>query len=247
MEKEIEKLKEWIASYLKHAGKDRLVLGLSGGVDSSVVAALAIDAIGVDNTYLVALPCDSDPDDLKVAEDLAEFLDAELATIDLTTVYNVMRMTMGVDVDSETDLVAANLKARLRAVALYHMANDLDALVIGTTNRSEAEIGYFTKGGDGLVDFEPLGKFWKTEVVTMGFKLGLPSANCLREPSAGLQDGVTDASEIGMTYSELDPILIGLTEGHQMKMDPLRIRRVIDLMKSSSHKRKMPPAFERLK
>ena len=133
-------------------------------------------------------------------------------------------------------------------IALYAEANLTNYLVIGTGNKSEYMIGYFSKWGDGGVDFEPLGEFYKTEVVEMARELGLPEDICTRVPSPGLQAGVTDESENGMTYYDMDPALRAIAEpggSEYASNNKKRFKEVAAMVAKSRHKRMVPPSFKR--
>jgi len=205
--------------------------------------------------FLIALPCESDPKDLEDANRVAVHLGVDdVSVYSLDTVFSVMKMSLRfgeLDAMSQTSafgIAVANIKARLRMVALYTEANLLNYLVIGTGNKSEHLIGYFTKWGDGGVDLEPLGEFYKTEVVEMARELGLPEDICTRVPSPGLQEGVTDESEIGMSYDELDEVLRTIGTDKEVpyaSKNPEIYSKVVDMIRGSEHKRLMPPMFKR--
>jgi len=249
MKKEIERVVEWIRSFVKRAGAEGVVLGLSGGVDSAVVAALAAKALGSRKVFCLGMPCDSDPSDLVDAKKVSKHLDVQFEVVDLNQLYTdfLKAREFSTDKDECSSLACANLKARLRMATVYLEANDLNYLVIGTGNRSELLCGYVTKFGDGACDFEPLGNFYKTEVVEMARELGLPKKICNRTPSPGLQAGVTDESELGMPYSKLDPILRFIMSGvrygdlgDSIGFSKDDYKRVAKMVRDSSHKRRMP-------
>ncbi len=241
-EKDIENLTRWIAEFVEKAGVEGVVVGLSGGVDSATVAALAVRALGKEKVHGYALPCHSDPADILDARIVAQHLGINFITIDLSELY-MSAMTVLAPSDA---LACANIKARLRMVALYAQANEFKGLVLGTGNKSELAVGYITKWGDGAVDFEPLGQYYKTEVVQIAEKLGLPEHICHRVPTPGLQDGVTDESELGMPYGVLDQILEQVLHGRTGRLfEPGLHGRVEDLVKKAEHKKVMPPSCPR--
>jgi len=139
--------------------------------------------------------------------------------------------------DAETEKLAqANLKPRLRMLTLYYLANRLGYLVVGSGNRSELEVGYFTKYGDGGVDILPLGNLLKSEVWELARYLGIPEEIISKPPSAGLWPGQTDEGELGISYEELDRYLMSGEASAEVK------QRIEALSRSSSHKRCPPPS-----
>jgi len=252
LEREIDNVVEWIRNFVKNAGADGVVVGLSGGVDSAVVAALAVKALGVDNVTALALPCESDPSDLEDAQLVADHLDLGLSVYDLEVPFNVFRVYLDVDKfqgimpeNNRLKNANGNLKARMRMTALYNEALLSNYLVIGTGNKSELAVGYITKWGDGGVDFEPLGDFYKTEVVEMARMLGLPERICSRTPTPGNVKGVTDEGELGMNYKDLDLELKRINNIRPECISGDRTKKVVDMIKNAYHKKKMPPFFDR--
>jgi NAD+ synthase len=140
-------------------------------------------------------------------------------------------------------MALANLKPRLRMTALYYLAQSHNYLVAGTGNLSEIMVGYFTKYGDGGVDFEPLGELYKHEVRALARALGLPESIITRPPTAGLWPGQTDEAELGITYDELDAILAALARGYDSGAPEETVARVWRMVEASAHKRATPPTF----
>jgi NAD+ synthase len=169
---DVERLSEWIRAQVAEAGRVAAVVGLSGGIDSATVAALAKRALG-DEVYGVIMPCESDPADAEDARLAAEALNVSYRVVDLGPVFQVLRAQLELPPNLPR-LAVANLKPRLRMITLYAEAAARNALVLGTGNRSELEIGYFTKYGDGGVDLLPLGGLVKTEVRALAADLGVP-------------------------------------------------------------------------
>jgi len=234
---DVERVTEWIRAQVAEAGRIAAVVGLSGGIDSATVAALAKRALG-DEVYGVIMPCDSDPADAEDARLLAETLGMTHRTVDLGPVLQVLRDQLALPPNMPR-LALANIKPRLRMITLYAEAAAHNALVLGTGNRSELEIGYFTKYGDGGVDLLPIGSFLKHEVRQLARDLGVPARIIDRQPSAGLWEGQTDESEMGMTYQELDTYLAS-GEG-----SPVVAGLVETMRKASEHKRRLAPVFPR--
>jgi len=229
----------WIREQVVKAGAKGIVLGLSGGIDSAVVAALARRALGPDVLGLL-LPCHSHRQDTEDALTVAGHLGLETVTIDLTPVFDLLLTLL----PSAGAVVTANLKPRLRMMALYHFAGLKKYLVAGTGNKSEISVGYFTKHGDGGADLLPLGDMLKSEVWAMAAQLGLPEAVINKPPSAGLLPGQTDEGELNISYAELDQALKAIADRHHETLSSGLRQRVEQLMKISEHKRMPVPVFK---
>jgi len=230
----------WMRDELARAGAAGLVLGLSGGVDSAVVAALAVRACG-DKTLGLLLPCESDPADLADAELAAKAVGIKTEKLALTPVLAALLKTL----PPGSQIARGNLKARLRMIALYHFASSKNCLVAGAGNRTELELGYFTKYGDGGCDILPLGSLLKREVREMARALGVPERIIKKPPSAGLWKGQTDEGELGATYDDLDRAVELLGTARERAAPPGATRVLIERRASTDHKRQMPPIFPR--
>jgi NAD+ synthase len=228
------RLTAWIRRRVRSAGAAGSVLGLSGGLDSAVVAGLARRAFP-DATLGLILPCESDPRDVELAHDVAHELDVPVRVVDLGPAYRALLSQIGQAGDGAAGrLPQGNLKARLRMACLYYHANLLNYLVIGSGNRCELELGYFTKYGDGGVDLLPLARLVKSQVRKVGQHLGVPAAVLERPPTAGLWPGQTDEGELGLTYAELDAYL--LTGAGPRRV----VERAQTLSRRGRHKRQLP-------
>jgi NAD+ synthase len=230
------KLVAWIKDRVEVAGGRGVVIGMSGGLDSSVMAALCQRACP-QSTLGVLMPCHSDPEDKAHAQAVADKLAIPTVEVVLDDIYNTLLDRLP---DCRTDparkqLAQANLKPRARMLTLYYIANQLGYLVVGSGNRSEVAIGYFTKHGDGGVDIMPLGNLVKTQVKELASHLDIPQAVIAKPPSAGLWQGQTDEAEMGFTYQELDRYLLTgeAPDGTREKIE--------DKIASSAHKRALPP------
>ena len=238
LKKYLDVIEEFLRNYLKDNHQDCYVLGISGGVDSSLVAALAKRAVGKDKLYCYALPIDSLVDDENDAVRLAKHLDVNYEIVDLTDAYHELVKKYedtGISLDLSTK---GNLKARMRMATLYAFAQNKHGLVLGTDNKDERYTGYFTKFGDGGVDLLPIAHLLKREVVEACLLLGIPSDLANRTPSAGLFQGQTDESEMGITYKDLDDYLLGKEVSEEAK------KRIERLHNISRHKREEIPTPE---
>jgi NAD+ synthase len=243
--REINRIAEWTKKYVHEAGAKGVVIGLSGGVDSALAAAIAVRGLGMENVLGVIIPCGSDPNDEIDAKAVAKWLGIRYTIVDLADPYGHFTNRIAPLVDA-TALTRANIKARLRMTVLYAFANEHNYLNMGTGNKSELSIGYITKYGDGGVDFEPLGEYYKGEVYLMAERIDVPKQVLDREPSAGLWEGQTDEDEIGMPYDLLDELL-NVPESLRAESGNPDIERVNELIKKSEHKRHMPPSCPRFK
>ncbi len=224
----------WIKQKVKDAGAQGIVLGLSGGIDSAVVAALCKEAVGKDKLIVFFLPCNSNLQDLKDAKLVVDNFQLKSKYIDLSGVYdNFLKILPGT-----ASLARGNLKPRLRMCTLYYFANKLNYLVCGTGNKSELMVGYFTKYGDGGVDILPIGDLFKRQVRTLAKELKIPQSIISKPPTAGLWAGQTDEGEMGITYEELDDILDRLCNNRKQLADNNKVNKVKRMFKKSEHKRK---------
>jgi NAD+ synthase len=228
----------WLRARADEAGAVGAVVGISGGVDSATVAALCLRAFP-DATLGVVMPCHSDPRDLDDARTVAETLHLPVTTVVLDGVYDALVAALQTSAYYTDHRIAlANLKPRLRMTTLYYFANRLNRLVVGTGNRSELAVGYFTKYGDGGVDVLPLGTLTKGEVQALARALGVPEAIVGRVPTAGLWPGQTDEHELGVTYAVLDRYLLTGEAPDDVR------QRIERLRAASEHKRRPPPVPE---
>ncbi|MBC7249527.1 MAG: NAD+ synthase [Anaerolineae bacterium] len=229
---------QWMAERVRAAGARGIVVGLSGGVDSSVVAVLAQRAVG-ENVLGVLMPCHSQPVDGEYARLLADAFSIETVTVDLGPAYDALIAAL----PPGSELAQANLKPRLRMATLYFLANARNYLVAGTGNKSELMVGYFTKWGDGGCDLLPLGGLYKTHVWDLACELGIPEEIISRPPTAGLWPGQTDEGEMGITYAELDATLAAIERGDTSSCNPATLAKVQAMVERSAHKRALPPIF----
>lgn len=231
-----EKLSQWVKDEVEKAGAQGAVVGLSGGIDSSCVAALCKRAFP-DNVLGVIMPCYSNPEDAADAKLLAKTLSVPYEEIELDEPFDwfIQRLT-GQDYDIHScDLSIVNIKPRLRMTTLYYYSNRHNYLVVGTTNKAEMVVGHYTKYGDGGADILPLANLAKSEVRALAKELGIPQRIIDKAPSAGLWFGHCDEKEMGISYEALDQyILTGDTLAEAK-------RTIQALEKKREHKRFMPP------
>jgi NAD+ synthase len=225
--------------YAEHAGAQGFVVGLSGGIDSAVTAALAARAMGTEHVLGVLMPCHSQPEDARYARLLVEALAIPTQEVDLTAACDALMAAL----PQGSAIASANVKPRLRMTTLYYLAQVHGYLVAGTGNKPEMMVGYFTKYGDGGVDLEPLGELYKHEVRALARHLSVPEPIIQRPPTAGLWPGQTDEGELGITYDELDAILAAIETGQELDAAPETVARVRHMVDASAHKRKPPPVF----
>jgi NAD+ synthase len=242
----IEAIEAFITHHLEESGKKGLVVGMSGGLDSSLVARLCADAVGPARVLGLMLNDEiTEPRDIRNVRSWAKTLRMPLREIDIGPMVESFRKSLGMKPAQRTAL--GNIKARCRMIVLYNTAALEDRLVIGTGNKSEILIGYFSKWGDGGADFMPLGDLYKTQVRDMARFLRLPKRIIDKVPAAGLWKGQTDEGELGISYDELDRILLGLELQLDVKdiarktgLSPRKISKVERLVAKNVHKRKMP-------
>ena len=231
-----DRLVSWIRDQVLAAECKGVVVGMSGGLDSSVVAVLCYRAFP-QSMVGVLMPCHSNPEDEEHARAVASKFSIPTKTVVLDTIFDTLLRTLpGEPVEpSLTRVAEANLKARLRMLTLYYLANQLKYMVAGSGNRSELSVGYFTKYGDGGVDILPLGELVKGQVRELAIFLGIPQEIIVKPPSAGLWQGQTDEGEMGLSYEELDRYLVTGEASDEVK------RKVEAMIAASGHKRLPPP------
>lgn len=246
---EMNRITDFIRDYLSTAGFCKLILGLSGGVDSAVSAALAVRAIGKDNVTAIMMPYkNSHPDSLNDAVQLAEKLGIAHRVVDITVITDAYFDTFEPDAPP---LRRGNWMARSRMCVLFDLSAKLNALVMGTSNRTELMVGYFTQFGDSACALEPIGHLYKTEVWALARLLDIPRQIVDKVPTADLWQGQSDEADLGLRYAELDEIVHALTEqdfNHRASenLDHPRehYEKVERMIARSAFKRALPPVPE---
>jgi len=233
----------FLRHHLSISGMDGVIVGLSGGLDSAVVAKLALDALGPEKVLGVMMPeATTPPGNMAEAVELAKQWRIEARTIGIRPLVRNFKEKLAID-DPQA---LGNVKARIRATVLYHLARNEKRLVLGTSNKSELLTGYFTKYGDGAADLCPIGDLYKTQVIGLAAKIGIPEKFIERVPSGDLWEGQIDETELGIDYITLDRILLGIELG-MVDEDIIRSAQVTEkqmalvrkLVKNSVHKRRL--------
>ena len=233
-----ERISQWIRDQVEAAGAAGILVGLSGGIDSAVVAVLARQAMG-EQVLALLMPCRSLVEDERDALIVADTFGIRRERVDLSPIYDAFLHQL----PDGGEICLANLKPRLRMTTLYYFANKLNYLVAGTGNKSERLMGYFTKYGDGGVDILPLGDLVKSQVRELADELGIPPQIINRPPSAGLWAGQTDEEEMNFRYEDLDNIIVSLEQGEVTKLPKALMSYVKGMIARSRHKRSTPPIF----
>ena len=244
LEKYLDEIVSFLKEYKEKTHAKGYVLGLSGGVDSSLVAALARKAVGKENLMCIMMPIDSNPSDLNDAKEVANALDVRYVVLDGSNFFHETLKEFERQGLSLDKMSISNLKVRIRMTMLYAYGQTNGYLVLGTDNMDERYTGYFTKYGDGAADLLPIVYLTKGEVVQASKMLGVPTHLAERVPSAGLFEGQTDEKEMGVTYKDLDAFLLGKAVDKEVE------ERILHLHRVSEHKRNdipTPKPYEREK
>lgn len=232
MEDISKRIVSWMREIVAGANAQGVVFGLSGGIDSAVIGALCKKAFGANALGLI-LPCYSDPQDEVDARRLAASLELRFEAVNLDKAFDEFIKAAG---ESENRMAKANVKPRLRMTTLYYFATLNNYLVVGSENKSELTIGYFTKHGDNGVDLMPIGDLVKSQVRLLAKHLNIPGDIIEKTPTAGLWTGQTDEDEMGFNYDELDSyILTGAVSRQEIGA------KIAKLHRTSEHKRHLPP------
>ena len=231
-----EKIVLWIRDTVLASNCKGVVIGISGGVDSSVLAVLCQRAFP-QNTLGVIMPCYNNHTEAEHAQELAKQFSMPTRIVVLDSVFDaLLKVLPSNKAEPVIEQVAkGNLKARLRMVVLYYFANQFNYMVVGSSNSSELSIGYFTKYGDGGVDIMPLGSLVKRQIRELARFLCIPQQIIDKPPSADLWEGQTDEEELGFSYEELDRYLVNGKADDELK------KKIESMMATSNHKRQPPP------
>ncbi|MEF8873036.1 MAG: NAD+ synthase [Candidatus Thermoplasmatota archaeon] len=246
MEENIKLIKKFISDKVEKTGAEGVVLGLSGGLDSTTVLKLSIDALGEKKVHGIIMPESASPEeDMKDARWIAKKWNVEYDEIDIDPILERY------PADPEERLPYANLKTRVRASMEYYIANVENKLVVGTSNKSELLLGYTTKYGDSAADFLPIGDVYKSDLRDLAEKIGMPERFLDKVPRAGLWEGQTDEDELGHTYKEIDEVLKGIEKQEPLKkiaekngVSKGTVEDVKEMIDNTTHKRKFPTVLK---
>lgn len=234
-EKNVNEIAVWIKDYLAQSGAKGFVVGVSGGKDSAVVASLAVKAVGAENVIGVLMP-NGEQSDISDSIGVCETLGIKYETVNLSEIYKEFLKAIPSSENRETKI---NILPRLRMTTLYSVASEHNYLVIGTGNKSESFVGYFTKWGDGAYDLNPISQFTTEEVVKLGEALGSFKGAIYKSPSDGIS-GTSDEEKLGVLYSEVNEFMAsGSIENKEHE------KIIIKRNKQNQHKLQSPPVFKR--
>ena len=237
-------LVEFLRESFKKAGFSKAVLGLSGGIDSALVAYLLRDALGKENVLAIMMPYkSSNPDSLNHAKLVIEDLGINSKTIEITDMIDAYFKNE----EEATSLRMGNKMARERMSILFDYSSKENALVVGTSNKTEIYLGYSTQFGDSACALNPIGDLYKTNIWDLSRYLKIPNELIEKKPSADLWEGQTDEQEMGLTYKEADQVMYRLLEENKTVEEVLAegfnkdlVDNIVRRMNRSEYKRRMP-------
>jgi len=242
-EEEILKIQSFIKSVMSKQQKKNVVIGISGGIDSATALFLLKNSIPHENIFVLYLPYfENNSEDFKdVIKDI-NLPEENVKEVSIKPIADSIIKTLNIPEDK---IRKGNVMARVRMIALYDYAKEIDGLVCGTENKSEFLLGYFTRFGDGASDFEPIQHLYKTQVYEVATKLGVPDKIIKRMPSANLWENQTDEEELGFSYKEADEVLY-LYFDKGMKIEEILVKssknagKIIDFANRNSYKHHVP-------
>ncbi len=254
---DLERVKEEIICFIKRilgeTGRKGVVVGVSGGVDSSVVLKLSALAIGEENVFAVLMPTNFTPkEDVEDGVKLTRELGVKTRIINIDPILSSFSEALDIRVmDDEEKILRGNIIARIRMTILYYFANKMDCLVAGSGDKSEILLGYFTKYGDGGVDFMPIAHLYKTQVRALAKHIGVPEEIFLKPSSPQLYPGHKATDELPLDYDKLDLVLAGFfdlglepSEISRLAHVPLpKVEETIAMCSRNAHKRRLPPSL----
>jgi len=242
------RIKRFIKDYVEKTKAKGIVIGLSGGIDSSTAAALAALAIGGDKISALNMPEKENYNttDIRHAKMVAKKFGFKLETIDISPILKAYYKALPI-YDEDDKLSRGNIKARTRMVCLYYYANHLGKIVCGSSDKSETMMGYFTKWGDMAADISPLMDLYKTQVRQLAAHIGIPKEIITKPPSPQLWPGQTAENELGVKYEVLDLILFGLENfmspeeiAQSLELPVKLVQGIKDTWLTREHKRRLP-------
>ena len=245
----VEVIVGFIGSQLEQSGFRRLVVGLSGGVDSSAAAYLAARAVDPGDLLAVLMPYrTSSPESEADAQLVVDALGCRSERVDITPMVEPMLGLIGSEDDPSLRVRRGNVMARQRMIVLYDRSAEFDALVLGTSNKTEVLLGYGTLHGDMAAALQPIGDLYKSQLRAVAAELGVPERIVRKAPSADLWPGQTDEGELGASYDDLDRILFALVDRRwtpdrceRAGLDPALVAWVARRVAQTEFKRQLPP------
>ena len=252
----VKKASIFIKETTENSGADGVVLGLSGGIDSAIVAYLCVKALGSSNVHAFILPSNTtSKQDIEDALLVKEELKIDTKNINIEDLHEKYLQSCEINQTPRNNeiLAKANIKPRIRMTIIYYYATLYNSLVVGTGNKTELSVGYFTKNGDGGVDLLPIGDLYKQDVIKLAQELDVPESIINKPPTAGLLPDQTDEKELGMTYITLDKLLYLYLEknsslneiSEELELEIDEVKRIIRLYENSEHKRNIPPILKK--
>ena len=229
---------QWIRDYYKDNPEGKAIIGISSGKDSTITAALCVEALGADRVIGVLMP-NGIQSDISDSYRVCNLLGIKPIEINIGNSYNLLVSRVCEGMDTIPEMIRTNLPSRLRMATLYAVAALYpNSRVVNTSNWSERYIGYCTKGGDTVADFSPLGNLTVREVLMIGDDLGLPYDLVHKTPSDGMS-GKSDEEKIGFTYEELDKYILYVEDG----LSDETVAKIEKMHKTNEHKLKDMPTF----
>ncbi len=250
-QKETERIAEFLREKVKKAGFHKVIVGLSGGIDSATSCCLAVKALGAENVLVGLFPFGDlhkeGLEDAKILIDHLKIPSSSVKSVDIKPLVDSI-----ITFDPQMDkLRRGNIIARMRMILLYDLAKKMNALVLGTENKTEHLLGYFTRFGDEASDIEPIRHLYKTEVRQLAEYLHIPGNIINKVPTAGLWEGQTDEGEFGFTYEEADQILCLFFDKNLAALEIEKagfkrevIAKVLDHVKRNKFKHELPFVLE---
>ena len=238
-------IKDFIKTYVQSSGSKGVVIGLSGGIDSAVIAVLCRQVLGKKNTHCLFMPDDTTPNsDIQHQKIISQKFDLFCETKNISEIVQNIENNCFVKPDK---MALANMKARIRMTLLFEYANMNNLRVCGTSNKSELLVGYFTKYGDGGADIMPIGDLYKTQIYELAKFLKIPTEIICKAPTAGLIKDQTDEKELGFAYEILDKVLMGLERKQELSdiakntgLKKSDVEKIKNMRVKSEHKRHNP-------